>query len=226
MRKILLIICILSVTLSARAQLFGKHYDEGAYYDLDNVKHTGLISWSPPAKSIFGGNGDQIYFKPEKKAEKIKLTNSQIKSFLVKKDSVTLDSFVVSANKEVAYSPFLQVVLNNAEIKLYSFLQTASAGGGMYGGASGAMMMQPYRSWGITDYYYGSNPNDVVKLTKKNFAEVMSKIMADKPLVVESINNKKMRLGLGKMDDVLFFYKNGYLPPPPPTENIDQTVAP
>ncbi|MBB5394888.1 hypothetical protein [Mucilaginibacter sp. AK015] len=72
MKKILLLLCILSITFSAKAQLFGKHYDEGAYYDLDGVKHTGLISWAAPEKSLFAGDGDKIYYKPEKKSRQLK----------------------------------------------------------------------------------------------------------------------------------------------------------
>jgi hypothetical protein len=210
MRKILLLLCILSITISAKAQIFGKHYDEGFYYDPAGVKHTGLISWSPPHKSIFSGSGDYIYFKPEKKAEKIKLKNTQIKSFALRDDSVKMDSFVVSVNKEFKNAPFLQVLLDN-DVKIYSFAEMASSGGMTTPGAGGTMIVGPGYSYINTKYYYGSNPNDVISLTKKNFIEVMSKIMADKPDVVEKIKTKKLRYKM--LGDLIELYKTGKMPP-------------
>ena len=44
MRKILLLLCILSITITAKAQLFGKNWKEGSYYDLRGTKHVGFIN--------------------------------------------------------------------------------------------------------------------------------------------------------------------------------------
>ena len=61
-----------------------------------------------------------------------------------------------------------------------------------------------------TTYYYGSNQDKVTKLEKKQFMEVMSNIMADKPEVVAKIKDKTFRYG--DMEDLLTFYRTGQMP--------------
>jgi hypothetical protein len=65
MRKFLLLLCILSITISANAQFFGGHWDIGYYYDLNGKKHKGLILWEV---------GNEINFKLNKDADKIKVS--------------------------------------------------------------------------------------------------------------------------------------------------------
>ncbi|RYU91527.1 hypothetical protein EWM62_06195 [Mucilaginibacter terrigena] len=209
MKKILLLLCILSVALSSKAQLFGKHYDEGYYYDSVGVKHTGLISWSPPAKSIFGNKGDNIFFKTDKKAEKIKLKNIELRSFSIKNDSARMDSFVVATNKDFEKAPFLQVLLDN-NVKIYGFTMLSSSGGGMMMGAGGNMVMTPSFSSSDTKYYYGSDPDHTTRLDKKNFIEVMSKALASKPYVVKRVQDKTFKIS--KLNELLYFYRTDNYP--------------
>ncbi len=209
MKKIFLLLCILSITFSTKAQLFGKHYDEGFYYDSVGVKHTGLISWSPPAKSIFGNKGDHIYYKTDKKAEQVKLKNTEIRSFGMKRDTTQMDSFTVATNKDFLKAPFLQVLLNN-DIKIYAFTMISNSGGGMMPGAGGNMFFTPGFSNNDTKYYYGSDPDNTTRLDKKNFIEVMSKALASKPYVVKRVQDKTFKLD--KMEGLLYFYRTDNYP--------------
>ncbi|MFD0765312.1 hypothetical protein ACFQZI_10655 [Mucilaginibacter lutimaris] len=209
MKKILLLVCILSITIGAKAQLFGKHYDEGYYYDSVGIKHTGLISWSPPAKSIFGNKGDHIYFKTDKKAEQIKLKENQISSFAIKNDSARMDSFVVAKNKDFIKAPFLHVLLDN-DVKIYGFTMISSSGGGMMPGAGGNMVFMPGFSSNDTKYYYGEDTDHTTRLDKKNFIEVMSKALASKPYVVKRVQDKTFKLS--KLNELLYFYRTDNYP--------------
>ncbi|MCQ6959417.1 hypothetical protein [Mucilaginibacter aquariorum] len=185
MRKISLLLCILSITIGAKAQFFGGHWDQGYYYDLNGKKHKGLILWEV---------GDKINFKLNKDADKIKVSSKMLKSFVVK-----TDSFVVSKSDLLIDDPFLKVVVNN-EMKLFEARNTH-----MY--ASGGNFIQ-------TKNYYGTNANDVCKLEKKIFVQIMSIIMADKQDVVAKIKDKTLRLN--ELERTIEFYKTGTLPPPPP----------
>ncbi|MBB5394889.1 hypothetical protein [Mucilaginibacter sp. AK015] len=88
-----------------------------------------------------------------------------------------------------------------------------AAGVGMGVGSIGAAALSVGASFSYNkkSYYYGKTPDNVVKLDKKHFIEVMSAMMADKPETVERIKSKKLRLG--DMDDLLYFYKYGIMPP-------------
>lgn len=209
MKKILLLLCILSITISANAQLFGKHYSEDFYYDSIGVKHTGLISWSPPQKSIFGGKGDNIYFKTDKAADRIKLKNTEFKAFAMKNDSAMMDSFFVTTNKEFEKAPFLHVLLNG-DVKIYSFTMVSSSGGGMTPGAGGLMYMTPTYSGTDIKYYYGTDPDHVTRLEKKNFIEVMSQALASKAYVVKKVQDKTFKIG--KLKELLYFYRTDNYP--------------
>lgn len=214
MKKFLLLLCILSITISAKAQLFGKNWKEGSYYDLQGTKHAGLISWTPPQLSFLKGKGDNIYYKKDKKSDDIKIKSVDLMAFNMKVDEETIDSFIVSKNEKFEDAPFLNVVIAH-DVKLYSWItappQAPGMGvGGMVMGV-GRVTMGVGVSAGKTIYFFGSDPENVTKLDKKNFIETMSKIMADKPETVARIKNKKLRYG--DMDDLLYFYRFGLMPP-------------
>jgi hypothetical protein len=211
MRKILLLLCILSITISAKAQFFSRNWTEGIYYDSVGVKHTGLIAWEAPKSSIFSGKLDYIRFKPKKNVDGAKIYSKDFKSFVMGEDS-----FVVSKNILLEKNPFLKVLVNNADTtRLYAYLiaKEVKVGGiagsvGMF--TTGLGLSLKYFS---STYYFGSNPNNLTKLDKKNFIETMSKIMADKPEAVARIKNKKLRYG--DMEDLLYFYRYDVMPPAP-----------
>lgn len=62
-----------------------------------------------------------------------------------------------------------------------------------------------------SEYYFSDDPDNIIELTKKNFIEIMSKIMSEKPELIERIKDKRLRIG--DMDAVFYFYKYGLMPP-------------
>jgi hypothetical protein len=212
MRKILLLLCILSITISAKAQLFGKSWKEGSYYGTDGKKYTGFISWEIASPSIFKSKGDYIFFKPDKKADDLKINSIDLRAFTMRVDEETIDSFTVSKNIIFEKASFLKVLIAN-DIKLYSWVTTYKAPPTMTMSANGWMpdvsTLGRYNT--KISYFFGSDPENVTKLDKKNFIEAMSKIMANKPDAVARIKNKKLRYS--NMDDLLYFYKYDIMPP-------------
>ena len=106
MRTILLLVCILSVTFSAKAQLFGKDWLKGSYYDTTGRKTSGLIAWSPPDK-LSKKPGDHIFYKSSITGEKIRIESSTFSSF-----TMGTDSFVVSQINSINYAPVLRVLID------------------------------------------------------------------------------------------------------------------
>ena len=225
MRKILLLLCILSITIGAKAQLFGKSWKEGAYYDSDGVKHAGLVLWTPPQLSLsfVKDQGDNIHFKKDKKGEDVEIKSSDLISFIMKIDDETIDSFIVSKNKMFTKAPFLKVEIAN-DIKLYSWMTKRQSYAVVMANPSWTPMARagemamirtevPSLFDGKTTYFFGSDPKNVTELDKKNFVETMSKIMANKPEAIARIKSKKLRYG--DMEDLLYFYKYDVMPPAP-----------
>jgi nucleoside-specific outer membrane channel protein Tsx len=210
MRKILLLLCILSITISAKAQ-FGSlvtsmnsyNWAEGAYYDSTGSKHIGLINWEIPMSSIINNKITYIGFKPTKKADGVKIYATGLRSFVVGEDSI-----VVTGNELFKKSPFLKVLTNKDTTKLYEYLVAKRSGSATMG-----MGISAQFSYTTSTYYYGNNPDNLIKLDKKNFMEIMPRVMADKPEAVARIKNKKLRYG--NMSDLLYFYKYDVMPPAP-----------
>jgi hypothetical protein len=194
MRQILLLICIFSITVTAKAQLLD-NWTEGSYYKPSGEKVTGFIAWVAPLRSFFKGNGDHIFFKTSKNASEIKLRDSEIKSFTMK-----TDSFVISHNENLRKAPFLQVLVNN-QSKLYLSARNVSVStGSRYG-------MAFYDEF---TYYFGNDPEHIIALDSENFIEFMSVIMSDKPDVVAKIADKTYKYRSIKK---LITYYNNYKTP-------------
>ena len=196
MRTILFFVCILSVTFSAKAQMFGRDWVEGRVYDLNNKKFNGFIAWTPPEADSWGKPGDKLYFKDDKKKNEIEVRSTKIRSFVM-----GADSFVVSHSPLMATTPFAAILLNNA-IKLFAAYTTrSSAGGGMGMLPIGLSFTKSKRI-----YYYGTDQDLLTKLEKSNFIEIMSTIMSDKPDVVAKIKDKTYKYG--DMQKLLDFYRS------------------
>ena len=194
MRTILLVLCILSITFSTRAQLLGKRWAPGKYYDVSGRKHAGLLSWSAPA--------NKIYFKNDyNDSLQVKVPSIEIRSFIL-----GTDSFVVSAHKDLLQTPFLALSINTP-IKLYKSITVRSSPMGGVSGMGSSLTMNVGGIYGGTDfeYYYGTDPDNINKLGRKNFVEVISKIMADTPEAVARVKSKIYRYG--DLDDLIAFYK-------------------
>ncbi len=208
MRFVFILLCIFSVTTPSSAQLFGRKYRMGNYYDTLNHKTAGLIAWSVPDK-LSKKAGDYIYYKPDAKAKGVKLESFCLKSFTMESDS-----FVVSKNEHINYAPVLKVLLDG-KLKIYYWsarvtsLPMALLGGAVGAALTGGGTVLTGSSGGYA-YFYGANPDSLNTITNKNFANVMTYIMDDKPEVVAKIKQDKLRLK--DINDLLVFYKTGAMP--------------
>jgi hypothetical protein len=199
MRRILLLGLVLFVlNMEAKAQLFGRDWNDGCYYTIKNHKVTGLISWTPPTGSIFSSNGDHIFFKADSNSKKIKISSDTLTAFVMGKDSFAVSHFADLANK-----PFLRVMIDRP-IKLYFSGTTRQSS---MGGVSGVPIGIGFGGGVKTTYYYGPNPNNITELDRKSFIDIMTKIMADKADVVEAIKNKTFKFGA--IDELITYYKTG-----------------
>jgi hypothetical protein len=206
MRKTLLLLCILSITIGAKAQS-GKNWKEGYFYNNLGKKYVGFVNWEPPFTSVFGmSKTDYIFFKRTKKGEEFKVTSTHISALLIKDDSLLNDSFVVSKNKLFQFGPFLRVLFDADTTKIYCY-QTQYDSPGAFGGTA---MMTAGRSGTREHYYYGKDPDNVTPLEKANFIKIMSQLLASKANVVKKIKDKTFKIG--NIDGLLYFYKTGNYP--------------
>ena len=202
MRKILFVLLISCITLNAHAQLFGKKWSEGHYYDRNGAKFTGLMSCQ----------GDKIYFKIDKKSKEQVLQLSESSSYVD-----PIDSFVVSHNEKLKKTPFLNVIIKHYTLNLYGYYLPPSSGAMNISPSNGSASTLGGNS-AETIYYYGPNPDDVTKLNKKQFEDVMIKLMADKPEVIAKIKDKTF----SKQDihRLVEFYITGKMPDPINKDNV------
>jgi hypothetical protein len=162
MRRIFLLLLISCVSFSVSAQI-GK-WTAGCYYLLDSSKVCGSIKWNSLDRNI--------QFKTTDTAGKVKIKTTDLKAFVIK-----ADSFVISHNPDLLKYPVLMVSINTP-LKLYMSLRENA--GYVSGFGSGGS---------IPRYFYGSNPNDVKQISRKNFIEVLTKIMAGNEFFVEAIKD-------------------------------------
>jgi hypothetical protein len=210
MRKVLLLLCFLGISLSLKAQLFGKDWDPGYYYDKNGQKHTGLLADYIAEKSLLGVKGNYLYFKTDKKAEKIKVKAVDIQSFIIKQDtSAIIDSFTVSGAGILHDAPFLKVLVNEP-VKLYVQLSIQRSAPGGFGISGIPVGLTFSYNMFKKAYYFGPDAARVEKLEKKNFIEAMSQVMASKPEVVTKIKDKIHRYR--DIEELVYYFNNGFYP--------------
>jgi hypothetical protein len=192
MHKILLILFISVISFSVKAQDYS-NWNLGYYYDLNNIKISGLISWNVPQRTPFKGKGDHIFYRISPDDKKQKISTEKFKSFVV-----LADSFVVSKDTIVKDYPVLKVVINNSS-KLYLSLRVNNY---YTAGPTVASISSGYD----TRYFYGKDPDDITELDRSHFIEIMSGLMADDAKLVEAIKNKTYRYS--KIDELLKQYKS------------------
>lgn len=206
MRSSLIILFFMLIALSAKSQ----KWQPGSFTDIKGNKETGFIRTSPSGK---GPNKDEAFieFRQDDKMNPIKLSASELQSFIA-----VQDSFVAAhppgnetwAGKEL---DFVKVRLNE-EVKLYEGRGGSTGGarikpgisggfgmgGGGYGGMGGGVGISLGGGRGDktkATYYFGANTAEMQQLTPINFNDIMSDIMADEPEVVEYIRQNKFNLG-------------------------------
>jgi len=190
------------------AKLYGQKWQPGRFTDVKGNIESGFINVNPSGRGPIKDEGF-IEFKEDNKSEPYKLSASDLRSFVVGKDS-----FVVAhppgneswAKKEL---DFVKVALDE-DIKIYvthgggggrssgigfSPGVGAGIGTGGYGGGFGGGLSIPIgggggRSYEKTSWYYGDNPAGMKRLTDQNFEDVMCDIMGDYPDIVDKIHAK------------------------------------
>lgn len=216
MRSILIILFLLLICVTAKSQ----KWQNGYFYDVRGNKVAGLIRLYPSGRNPIKDEAF-IQYKEFDKASAIKLSASDLHSFIVAKDS-----FVVAANG--GWSPyeldFVRVALNTP-IRLYQAQGYGSNGGsgvsfgtdigagigtGGFGSGIGGGISIPIGGGGRggskgSIYFYGSNTANMKPISNQEFIDVMSEVMADEPDAVEQI--KLGKYNLGSMEKLLAYYK-------------------
>jgi hypothetical protein len=207
MRSILIILFFLSSVLSA----FAQKWQPGCFYDIKGTQNPGLIRVDPPGRPPIRDEGF-IEYKENAKASSIKLSASDLRSFVVGRDS-----FIVAAEPKQGWSKyeldFVRVAVD-APLRLFEVKANDGSGSGVgfqpgfgvgfgtggYGGGFGGGISIPIGGGGgrgnlKTVYFYGANTAEMKPITNENFIDVMSEVMGDEPDVVEKIQAKKFSLG-------------------------------
>jgi len=225
MRPILIILCLMLLSITAKSQ----SWQPGYFYDVKGTKNPGLIRVDPRGKGPIKDEGF-IEYKENAKAESIKLSASDLRSFVAGKDS-----FIVAAAPRQGWSKydldFVQVVVD-APLRLFiaqgssggggggfspglsigagAGAGTGGYGGGFGGGVGGGVSIPIFgggggRGGGKAQYFYGANTAEMQPITNENFVDVMSEIMGDEPEVVEKIQTKKF--GPNNMTKLIAYFK-------------------
>ncbi|MDB5157037.1 MAG: hypothetical protein JWR50_1744 [Mucilaginibacter sp.] len=208
---------------------YGQSWLPGYFYDVKGTKNPGLIRVDPRGKGPIKGEG-YIEYKENAKAESIKLSASDLRSFVAGKDS-----FIVAAAPRQGWAKydldFVQVAVDGP-LRLFEAQGGAGGGGGGFspglsvgagggtggyggggfgGGVSGGVSIPIFggggggRGSGKTAYFYGANTAEMQPITNENFIDVMSEIMGDEPEVVEKIQTKKF--GPNNMEKLIAYFK-------------------
>jgi hypothetical protein len=217
MRPILIILFFMLMIVSAKS--YSQKWQPGRFNDVKGNAESGFIRFGS-GKGPIKDEGF-IEFKEDNKSEPFKLSASDLRSFVVGKDS-----FVVAhppRNESWAKNEFdfVKVALDE-DIKLYV---TKGGGGGRghgfsiepgigagvgtggFGGGVGGGIAIPIGGGGgyeKTTWYYGENTASMKRLTDLNFEDVMADIMGDYPDVVDKIHAKVYVLE--NIDRLLAYY--------------------
>jgi hypothetical protein len=208
MRSSLLIIFFTIITIPVFAQLFGKDFRPGAYYDTTGKKYSGLIAIDFEPPSMLGMNnfkfpkkaGKVIYYKADKHDSKHEILASTIKGFVMQGDSTGVDTFTVvhvvhnvdpeiSGERRFKWTyDIVQVLFDKGPVKLYNYRIRRQSG--TFGGNPVGLS---YR-YNDNYYYYGQDVNSAVEMRRKDFIEVMCKMLADNQDIVALIKGKYYKM--------------------------------
>lgn len=193
------------LSLAAKSQ----KWQPGYFYDVKGTKNPGLIWQNPSGKGPIKDEGF-IEYKENDKASAIKLSASDLRSYVVGKDS-----FIVAVAPKQGWSKYeLDFVQVAVDAPLRLFIARGGGGGsgfsvepgigagvgtGGFGGGFGGGISIPLGGGGRgrskTTYFFGANTAEMQPLNNENFVDVMSEVMGDEPDVVEKIraNQYSMR---------------------------------
>jgi hypothetical protein len=218
MRSILIILFFMLIYVSAKSQ----KWQPGSFTDIKGNKVTALIRENPSNKGPIKDEGF-IEVKDNAKSNPYKLSASDLKSFIIGKDSFVVAYAPPNAAWTKKELDFVKVALDE-ETKLFAANGATSGGGsgfgvspefgggigtGGYGGIGGGVAINlsggGRKSKVINTYYYGANTAEMKQLTPINFKDVMSDIMGDEPDVVEKI--QAGQFNLGNVDKLITYFK-------------------
>ncbi|HEY9533035.1 MAG TPA: hypothetical protein VIQ77_00795 [Mucilaginibacter sp.] len=210
---------LLSITAKSQS------WQPGHFYDIKGTKNTGFIRVDPRGKGPIKGEGF-IEYKEDEKAESIKLSASDLRSFVAGRDSFVVA--VAPAEGWAKYDLDFVRVAVDGPLRLFEAKGSGGNGGsgigfnpgvgvgmgggggtGGFGGGLGGGISIPigggrHGRGGKAVYYYGANTASMKPLTNQNFIDVMTQIMGDKPDVVEKIQAKKY--SLRDMDKLIAYF--------------------
>jgi hypothetical protein len=214
MRSILIILFFLLTFVTAKSQ----KWQAGVFYDVKGSRVPGEIRLYPSGKPPIK---DEAFFEYREgpKATAIKISASDVRSFIVARDS-----FVVAANGGWSNYEldFVRVALD-APIRLFQAAVSSGGGSGFsispglgiglgsggFGGGIGGGISIPIGGGGRggskgSIYFYGDNTANMKPISDQNFVDVMSDVMADEPEAVEEI--KLNKYNPGNMEKLIAYY--------------------
>ncbi|SER44051.1 hypothetical protein [Pedobacter rhizosphaerae] len=194
----LLLVCSFAC-LFAQAQLFTTPFFKGAYYDLQGIKHTGLLYFTPISATL------RFKEKEEDKVQKIDI--ALLQSIVV---NGSKDSLVVLSYEGKVERKYLGKLIATSPVRKF-FCKYEPVGGGspmMSIGATanpGARGSSPSFSntytwssrnyYGLKTVYMYEEGNSTYELKRGNYVEILSRDLSDKPELVKLIADKKLRYG-------------------------------
>ena len=219
-KRLLIIFLLILICISAQAQ----KWLPGHFTDVKGNKETGLIRINPSGKAPIKTEAF-IEFKEDSKTEPFKLSASDLRSFVIGKDSFVVAHAPGNETWEKREYDFVKVALDE-DIKLYE-AHVASGGksgvgfapevgGGIgtggYGGGFGGGVSIPINIGGRgggsekTTWYFGANTAEMQRLTNENFEDIMTDIMGDEPDVVDKIHAKAYVLA--NIEKLIAYFEN------------------
>jgi hypothetical protein len=221
MRPILIILFFMLITISAKSQ--STKWQSGRFTDVKGNVESGFIRVDASGHGPIKNEGF-IEFKEGNKANPFKLSASDLRSFVVGKDSFVVAHAPNNETWAKNELDFVKVSLDE-DVKLYvtkggkgsgsgiGFAPDIGAGFGTggYGGGVGGGISIPIGGGGgggsgeKTIYYYGASTAEMQRLTNQNFEDIMVDIMGDYPDVVDKIHAKVYVLA--NIDRLIAYFK-------------------
>jgi len=217
MRSILLILFCLLLTVTAKSQ----KWQNGYFVDVRGARNPGQININASGKQPIKGEAF-IEYREDPKSPTIKLSMSDLKSFVV-----GIDTFVVAANSGWSkYDYDFVRVAFSGDLKLYQAYGYGEGGGsgitpdvgvgvgggsyGGFGGVGGGISVPIGGGGGGRGakgsiYFYGTNTANMKPISNQEFVDVMVEIMGDEPDIVEQI--KANKYNLGNVEKLIAAYK-------------------
>jgi len=222
MYKRILFFFFLTLTVVA---VNAQKWQPGRFTDVKGNIQSGLIRLDPPGKAPIKGEAF-IEFKEDKKAEPFKLSASDLKSFIVGKDSFVVAQAPQNETWSGNETGFVKVVLDEDPVKLYAANGAGGGGSGLgfspgistgfgsggyggFGAGLGGGLSIPIgggRKREKTAWYFGENTAEMKRLTNENFEDIMTDIMGDYPDVVDKIRSKVYVLA--NIDKLVAYFKH------------------